>query len=312
MRDHVVQYWFSYAVIIGVLLMLPSCSKTEDVEIQSDSQKRLIEVLTLENGINYSRDEYSYQNGKLCVHYSYEWSENGNWEKKTRSICKCWPNNFLATAYSGSDLSWTPESELWVKFQTNKPIEIIQNGYRSNISQMQAMQKWKFTYHADLLTLSELQTYRDQDWHSYYKTENTYKGERITEMRSYCFHDDKWSLTAYSDFIYDFDQLKQIRSFNRQEDKWILQKTYEFHYTGSLLSECSCYKHGKQGEPSYIECKRQYTYDEGQNLIYESCSNKENVIEKYYSYQDSCGNYSCTLGKIHAALQFPLQLPEPH
>jgi len=310
MKNLIDRYWRAHHAVIMMILILFSCTKSDDIIVQGDSNKRLVEILALENGMEHSREQFQYHDGKLCMHYASQWNDMGQWDRRSRTIYHCWSGNFMATEYTGSDLSWLPENELWVKFENEKPFELIQYGYHSDILQMQALQKWIYTYDEGNLISCELKAYEEYEWRSILKTENRYDGKRLTEIKTYSYRNDCWTLTGLSEFEYDLDLAKEIRKFSLHEDKWILKEKYEFQYSGSLLSACLSHKADESGDLR-IDCTTHYKYDESQTLIYQCCSTIGNIVEKFYLYEDSCGNYSCTLGEICTAINFPLQLPNP-
>jgi hypothetical protein len=256
-------------------------------------------------------DQYQYHDGKLSILNTYRWKDSGKWEKIAQCRYTCWPNNFLVTEYNVSDSSCLPVCELWAKFENGKPEEIIKYVYKGDMMQMQALQKWIYTFSNGNLICCELQAYQNLEWQRFFKTENTYTGSQLIEMKSYNYQDDEWILSGYSEFDYNLNHKEEIRNFVSQEGKWILNKKYKFQYSNALLSVCSCYKPGDQGNSLRIDCTTHYRYDENRNLVYECFSNKDNIIEKFYTYEDSSGNYGCTLGNICTAINFPMQLPNP-
>ena len=311
MRCPAICYCLSYLAAFIFISQIISCKKIDDLVIISASEHRIVETINYKNGKILSKDEYTYHNGKLLMHYGYHWEDNRGWVKSSRTIYKCWLNNFLLTEYMGSDSNWKATNEVWAKFEDGRIVEAVNFKYNLDSVLMKPSWKWKYTYENERLILCEEQTFLNMEWISNFKTENLYNGNKLESTNSYRFDENNWILISSSEISYIKNQINNISNYNLEQNRWILDKRYEFLYSGQLISECNCFKPDFPADSVYLDCTTQYQYDEHGNLAYECCSSKGNMLEKFYNYEDSCGNFQATLGELSEVLNFPREIPGP-
>ena len=311
MRRLSLGYWFSIFSTFIFILYISSCKKTDDLKLNNSPDKRIVEILNLKNGINLTKDQYIYNNGILILHYTYEWNEAKGWEKSARSIYKCWSNNFMSTEYVGSDSNWLPILEERAKFVDGNATEVIHSLFRMDTMLMLPSCKWKCSYEDDRMVLCELQTFQNMEWISYFKSENIYIEDQLQRINSYNLEENDWVLVGFTEITYKNNLIDNISNFTLLQEKWKLNEKYEYLYTGKLLSQCNCYKPCLKGDSLYLDGTSQFQYDEFDKLIYQCCSSAGNMIEKFFAYEDSCGNYKATIGEICSVLNFPRAIPVP-
>jgi hypothetical protein len=103
--------------------------------------------------------------------------------------------------------------------------------------------------------------------------------------------------------------MKRIRVFKKSEDKFHLHEVRNLYYSGDLLLECNCYLPEIIQDSLYLDCSTQYEYNIMGDVVHESNFNDGSLFEKFYTYEDSCGNFKSTIGAICCFHNFPLKLP---
>ncbi len=259
----------------------------------AQSNYRLTESVSTEEGVEPSKDVYSYDSDKLSQVIEYTQPSKGDWVEVSKTVVS-YPsdNSFEMVTSDYINGEWS---------LSEKEVITHQNGlwemdmvYEYNGADWVSESKAVYTYIDNKISKEEGFEYFDGEMENEYKYLYSYVGDTPSAVEKYQWDDGDWLFTGKDTLTFSNGKLAKFESSYLVEGTEILVK-YEYSYTGDLASSISIsyYMYNMWINAGTIS----FTYDEHNNMIKMDATGEYLSFVDTFTYEEGSSNWALINGK---------------
>jgi len=288
----------SILMLLLFFVAITGCNKDDDDnggggDNPAATNYRMTESVSTEEGVETSKDVYSYESDKLSQVVEYTQPTKGDWAEDSKTVVS-YPsdNSFEMVTSDYLNGEWS---------LSEKEVVTHQNGvWQSDVTYSYMGSDWlmnekiEYTYSNGKITLEEGFVYPAGEEVNEYKYVYAYDGDVPSTVDRYAWTDGAWESAGKDSLIFSNGKLIAVETNMTMEGMTILVKS-EYEYSGDNISKITIkYNYGGMWMDAGAVV---FTYDEHGNMIKLEGSGQYMNYSDTYTYEEGSSNWALINGE---------------